>query len=78
MVDKWISTFDDTFFLTLAGIVVGLVGLSIRFCYRSKCKTIDCWGLHIVRDVENEEKLDEMEIQYHGTENVEEIKDNKP
>ena len=59
---SWIEVFDDTFFLTLAGIITGLLGLSIRFCYRSKCKTFSCWGINIVRDVNGEEKIDELEI----------------
>lgn len=57
------QVFDDTFFLTLAGIITGCITLSIRFCYRSKCKTFDCWGIHIVRDTNGEEKIDELEIE---------------
>jgi hypothetical protein len=60
--NNWILTFDDTFFLTLAGILVGLCGLSIRFCYKSKCKTIDFCGVHIERDITMEEKIDEIEM----------------
>jgi hypothetical protein len=55
------QTFDDTFFLTLAGLLVSVCGLSIRYCYRSKCKTIDMCGIHIVRDVDAEVELDEQE-----------------
>lgn len=50
--------FDDTFWLTLSGLLVGLFGMSIRFCYRSKCKTIDCFGLHIVRGIDVECDID--------------------
>jgi hypothetical protein len=60
----WISTFDDAFFLTLAGLLVGVCGLSIRFAYRSKCKKIDMCGIHIERDVDVEEELD---VQNHET-----------
>ena len=60
---SWQEVFDDTFFLTLAGIITGCITLSIRFCYRSKCKTFDCLGIHIVRDVDGEEKIDELEIE---------------
>jgi len=59
--NNW-TIFDDTFWLTLAGILVGLCGLSIRFCYRSKCRTIDFCGEHIERDIEMEEKIDEIEM----------------
>lgn len=54
----WYDTYDDTFFLTLAGLIFGFFGLSIRFCYRSKCSSIDCCGLKIVRDVNVEEDID--------------------
>jgi hypothetical protein len=64
----WYDEFNATFWLTISGVIIGFCGLTARMCYKSKCKTIDCFGLHIVRDVENEEKLDEMEIQYHGEE----------
>lgn len=60
------NTFDDTFFLTLTGILIGFCGLTARMCYKSKCKTIDCFGLHIVRDTDAEEKIDEIDLQLHG------------
>lgn len=55
---SWVDTYDDTFFLTLAGLIFGFLGLSIRFCYRSKCSSIDCCGLKIIRDVNVEEDID--------------------
>lgn len=30
--------------------------------YKSKCKSFSCCGLHVDRDVEGEEKLDEKEM----------------
>lgn len=64
--NNW-NIFDDAFWLTLSGILVGICGLSIRLCYRSKCKTIHCGCIHIERDIENEEKLDELDVQRHQT-----------
>ena len=64
----WFNTFDDTFFITITGILVGVVGLSIRFCYRSKCYRIECGCIKIYRDTEDEKEIDEMGIQYHGDE----------
>jgi hypothetical protein len=52
------TIFDDTFWLTLAGLLFGIIGLGIRMCYRSKCRTVDCLGLHIVRDVDVEGDID--------------------
>ena len=62
------DTFDDTFFITITGILVGVLGLSIRFCYRSKCYRIECGCLKIYRDTDDEKEIDEMGIQYHGDE----------
>lgn len=62
------DTFDDTFFITITGILVGVIGLSIRFCYRSKCYRIECGCIKIYRDTEDEKEIDEMGIQYHGDE----------
>lgn len=64
----WYTTFDDTFWLTITGIVISFCGLTARMFYKSKCKTIDCFGLHIVRDTEAEEKIDEIDLQLHGDE----------
>lgn len=64
------NTFDDTFFLTLTGILIGFCGLTARMCYKSKCKTIDCFGLHIVRDIDAEEKIDEIDLQLHGDDEI--------
>ena len=56
----WFNTFDGTFFITITGVCVGFFGLVLRLCYKSKCKQIECGCIKIIRDTENEEKLDEM------------------
>jgi hypothetical protein len=66
------DTFDDTFFITITGILVGVVGLSIRFCYRSKCYRIECGCIKIYRDTEDEKEIDEMVIETHGEEDEKE------
>lgn len=71
------DTFDDTFFITITGILVGVIGLSIRFCYRSKCYRIECGCIKIYRDTEDEKEIDEMGIQYHGDEEDEFKEDEK-
>jgi hypothetical protein len=68
----WFNTFDDTFFITITGILVGVIGLSIRFCYRSKCYKIECGCIKIYRDTEDEKEIDEMIIETHGDEEDEE------
>ena len=64
----WFDTFDDTFFITICGVIVGVVGLSIRFCYRSKCYKIECGCINIYRDTDDEKEIDEIQNQYHGDE----------
>jgi hypothetical protein len=72
----WFNTFDDTFFISITGILIGVLGLSIRFCYRSKCYRIECGCIKIYRDTDDEKEIDEMNIQYHGDEE-EEIKEDE-
>jgi len=71
--------FDDTFWLTLAGIVVGVLGVLIRYCFLSKCDNVsiccDVIKVHRAVDLEmpNVEE-DDLTAQYHGNEE----KDNVP
>ena len=51
-----------TFFITSTiGCCLGVVGL----IYKSKCNEISCCGLKITRNVEIEEKIDEMNLERH-------------
>lgn len=34
----------------------------ISLCYKSKCKTFQCWGIKVERDVVIEEDYDENEL----------------
>lgn len=52
----WYTVFDSAFWLTIAGIVSGVVGLSINACLKSRCKLVKCWGCEIDRDVELEDR----------------------
>jgi hypothetical protein len=57
------ATFDAVFFSFLITSVIGcILGLS-RVVYKSKCKKCSLCGIIIERDVELEEKVDELEIQ---------------
>jgi hypothetical protein len=38
-----------------------------RQIYKSKCKSFRCCGCELVRDVEAEEKIDELELERHPT-----------
>jgi hypothetical protein len=63
----WYDNFDSTFFLTIGGIAFGFFGLLVRSCYKSKCDVIEIGCLKIHRAVEQEEKIDELNIQHHET-----------
>ena len=40
---------------------IGLVLAIAKICYKSKCKSVDCCCIKIVRDVEGEQNVDERE-----------------
>jgi hypothetical protein len=46
------------FYLSVLTLICGGFGLAIRFCYRSKCKTCECCGFKITRDVDVEKQED--------------------
>ena len=46
---------------TISGIILKLLSL----CYKSKCKSFHCWGIHIERDVLVEEEIDENYFDKH-------------
>jgi hypothetical protein len=47
----WQTTFDDTFFLTLAGAFFAFGGVVLRAILKSRCKECHCFGIGCVRDV---------------------------
>ena len=49
-------------FIVLINSTVIVILKLISMCYKSKCKKFDCLGIHIERDIDNEEKLDEQEL----------------
>ena len=53
---------NDAMFIVLINSTVIVILKLISMCYKSKCKKFDCLGIHIERDIGNEEKLDEQEI----------------
>ena len=63
---EWMNTFDSAFWLTMGGMIIGLVGMVLRSCYQSKCEDVRlCFGMVTVhRNIIAEEDID---IQMHGT-----------
>lgn len=62
----WKSIYDGVFFITIATILTGSFGLSVRYCLKSKCERFSlCCGLfEIIRrvDLEVKEELAQIEM----------------
>lgn len=63
---NWINTYDGVFFISLATILVGALGVSAKYCLRSKCEHFNCcWGLFVIDrrvDLEMQEHIRELEL----------------
>ena len=46
----WETTFDDAFWLTLAGALFGFGGVVLQAILKSRCKEFHCCGVSCVRD----------------------------
>ena len=56
----WYSEFNGTFFISLATLIVGVVGVLVKTCLQSKCTHTNlCFGcIAIERDVHAEEDIE--------------------
>ena len=56
----WFNEFNGSFFLSIGTMLFAFMGLSVRYCYYSKCSQCSlCWGfIDLVRDVNTELKED--------------------
>lgn len=63
---------DSIFLLSVVTVASGLVGLCIRYCFRSKCSNMKCcWGFYeVTRDVQQEIAISELERQSPSKEAV--------
>ena len=61
---NWMEIYDSAFFITIATIVTGAIGLSIRYCLKSKCDHINfCFGALTINrrvDLEIQNELAEL------------------
>lgn len=53
---------NDALFIVLINSIVIVILKIISMFYKSKCKKVDCWGVHIERDINAEEEIDEQII----------------
>ncbi len=56
------EVFNGVFWTAFITAMVGMVLKLTNMCYKSKCKSIDCWGLKIIRDTALEEEIDKLTI----------------
>ena len=49
---------SEIFWTAFISTVCGVILISVKLCYKSKCKEVDFCCFKIVRDVEGEEKID--------------------
>jgi len=60
------NTYDAVFFISLAGIIVGLLSLIIKVCLKSKCEHFKlCWGIITIDrrvDLEVQEEMHRMDL----------------
>lgn len=64
---------SEVFFSLLLTSIIGLILALARMCYKSKCSVIRCCGLEIDRNVETEEKIDEIEMNRNSDKNLNNI-----
>lgn len=51
---EWYDVYDGAFFLSLATMVFAFAGVSVRYCFRSKCKTCTMCCIRVERDIKEE------------------------
>ena len=51
------------FWLSLGGLIFGFLGLTIRYCLKSKCDSVECCCIKIHRAVDVEERIEERNIE---------------
>jgi len=65
MAENWMTIYDAVFFISIGTMVVGLIGLIIKYCLKSKCEHFSlCFGLITVDrrvDLETEEEIHKID-----------------
>lgn len=66
--EPWYETFNDIFWLTLAGTLLGGLTMVVNAVLKSRCKEFHCCGLSCIRDPappgqEPQVELEAVEVQ---------------
>lgn len=69
------TTYDAVFFISAGTLLVGALGVSAKYCLKSKCEHFSCcWGLFSIDrrvDLEVQEHLREIELGVNDEEKAE-------
>jgi len=57
------TEYSEGFYITIGGLVFGFLGLTIRYCLKSKCDRVECLCLKVYRNIQAEEEIAEMEME---------------
>jgi hypothetical protein len=57
------EVYSEGFWITIGGLVVGFLGLTIRYCLKSKCDEVSCFCIRIHRNIQAEEDIAELEME---------------
>jgi hypothetical protein len=68
--------YSESFYITVLSILVGMVGLCVKYCLKSKCNDVSvcCGMIQISRDVGAEIEQQERELEMNKRSGLEEIK----
>ena len=59
----------ELFYIFLVSGILTWLGIITRYCYKSKCRQIDCWCIHCLRDIDadNENRRNNSGSSYNNT-----------
>lgn len=72
---EWIREFNGVFFLSMATILAGSFGLSVRYCLRSKCEHFSmlCGLIKIDRRVDLETSVEMKQLELGVSDDEEKV-----
>ena len=63
----WQDTYDAVFFISIGSMVIGFMGLLIKYCLKSKCEHFSlCFGVLTIDRIVDLEVQEEMSRIEHG------------
>jgi hypothetical protein len=65
MSEPWWKEFGQAFWITIAGVFAGAIGVCVRGFMKSRCSQVQCWGFSCTRDTSAEVAEHEFDVE-HG------------